>query len=150
MELEVRLPQIDTVIAKIDELDKKLDALALAAAATAPVSQPEPATPTAPARRGRQRKAAEIEILDVKPIGVENGEDTNVEDEDALRARVEFEANARRAYSASMAQGRRSAASLMAPCGSMTCLPHAYQRCCRRCRRYELAEQVAAAAQAHS
>jgi hypothetical protein len=115
MELEVHLPQLDAVIAKLDQLreaiknidtvgactgndvelcvrtvlalDKKLDTLALTAAAPGSVSQPEiPVKPTKRARTAKAPPAATPTAADA------NGEEHCAEDEDALRARVEFEA----------------------------------------------------------
>lgn len=99
MEFDVRMPQLTEVQIRLDELfnyvdalHRKLDdALALAAAAPGPVSQPEVLSqPEAkPAKRARAPKAPSAPT----PAATDaNVADDHVEDEDALRARVEFEA----------------------------------------------------------
>jgi hypothetical protein len=120
MELELRLPQLETLAAKIDEvvrnqkaaeavsactdidteacltrleaIEQKLDALILAAATPGPVSQPEPPQ-SAPAerapKRGRTQKAP---LMRQQTAAEAMDEDHRVEDEDTLRARVDFEA----------------------------------------------------------
>ena len=74
-------------------LAKKLDALALVVAAPGPVSQSEASEPvkSAPAKRVRTPKAAPTTPTSVAADA--NREDhEDVDDEDALRARCEFEA----------------------------------------------------------
>jgi hypothetical protein len=93
MERELRL-QLDTLIAKVDELEKRLDGFALVAA---PLLQPESAK-----RRMRAPKAPSAPTSasndDIPPrpgandhIGLAPSEEESF-DEDALRVRVEFEA----------------------------------------------------------
>lgn len=89
MELEVRLPQLDHIIAKMDAIESKLDALTLAAAApgVAQIVGPAIATPK-PVIRPRRR----VTPPQPEPARV-NGEDSDQEEEEAtLRARAAFEA----------------------------------------------------------
>ena len=91
--MEVFLPQLDEMIELLEKLDKKLDALALTSAASSPVVQPEVSEPVKPAPAKRARKASTAATPAATPVASNvNGEDHDVEDEDALRARVEFEA----------------------------------------------------------
>jgi PII-like signaling protein len=91
--IEGILPQLDEMIELLEKLDKKLDALALTSAASSPVVQPEVSEPVKPAPAKRARKASTAATPAATPVASNvNGEDHDVEDEDALRARVEFEA----------------------------------------------------------
>jgi hypothetical protein len=91
MDVEIHLPQLEQLLKETAKnsslltlLVDKIDVLTLAAAASGPVSQPEPAAAAARAKR-RSPKSPPA------PAAEPNDKD-HVEDEDALRARCEFEA----------------------------------------------------------
>jgi hypothetical protein len=94
MELEVRLPQLDTLLTKIEALSDKIDAMALAAAAPGPVVQPETPAAVWSSPAWVQPEDIEPSLARGKPKRGRKAKpaaDGEIEDEDTLRARVEFE-----------------------------------------------------------
>lgn len=58
MDLQVRLPQLDVLIAKLDEIHRKLDVLTRPAAAPGPVSQLESVASATQTKRRRSPKTS--------------------------------------------------------------------------------------------
>jgi hypothetical protein len=92
MHVQVRLPQLDALIAWLEALDRKLDTLILAA--TTPGSAPQPEPPRSePAKRAAKRKHTQKAPPIPKETAPEaKNEEHDTEDEGTLRARVAFEA----------------------------------------------------------
>jgi hypothetical protein len=117
MDLEVRLPQLDTLIAKIDELQKAVDAVSactnidteacltrlealdqrldtlILAAATPGSAPPQPEPPQSePAKRAAKRKHTQkAPSITKETVPDAKDEEHDAEDEGTLRARVDFE-----------------------------------------------------------
>jgi hypothetical protein len=90
--LEASAQKLEVFAQKFRVRAQKLKALILATAAPGPVSQPEPLQ-SEPAKRAAQRGHAQKESsIPKQTVPDAKGEDHGVEDEDTLRARVDFEA----------------------------------------------------------
>jgi hypothetical protein len=104
MDVEVRLPQLDEVLVKIEAINKKLDALALAAVTPSPTQLDLPLTDKPPADKPKattKTKRGAVRIVGVSHTHTQTAEtaqSSNGEapedhnDEDTQRARAAFEA----------------------------------------------------------
>jgi hypothetical protein len=98
MDLTVSLPQLAKMFDRLDAIDKKLDALILAATTPGPVQVEQPADPDTPTRGSESKRVTRK----VTRRANANGEDYDdredpeeQEDEETLLARTEFEATHR-------------------------------------------------------